>query len=125
MSYTSLSVPSGDSILITVKKTLGLLPEQTVFDPEIIVFINSAIFQLQQLGVGPDEGFVVTTDQDVWDDLLNGMKTYEAAKTYIYTKVRLLFDPPTSANAQEALNKIAEELGWRLYVEANPIQSEE
>lgn len=109
-----------DSILTTIKKLLGLDDEYKVFDQDIIVFINSTFLQLKQLGVGPIDGFSINGEDEVWGDFLNDEETLKATQTYIYTRVRLLFDPPTTSFGQEALNKIAEEIGWRLYVETDP-----
>lgn len=83
------------SILNTTKKLLGVDPSYDSFDTDITVFINSSLGILNQLGVGPDEGFSITGATETWDDYLpDDPVTQEMAKTYIYLKTRLAFDPP-------------------------------
>ena len=106
-----------DSILFTIKKMLGLAAEYEVFDEEIIVYINTAVNALEQLGVGVD-GFVVADANDVWSDFLEDMSKLEGVKTYIYIRVRLLFDPPANATLSKTLEDTARELEWRLNVKA-------
>ena len=107
-----------NSILTSVKKLLGINAEYTHFDTDIIIHINSVLMILTQLGVGPEEGFVIENDKAVWTDFIpeaDLMKT-EAVKTYVYLKVRLLFDPPLSSAVIESINRQISELEWRLYV---------
>lgn len=111
-----------DSILLTINKMLGLDPEYTVFDPEIIVYINTAINVLEQLGIGHD-GFVVTGATETWDDFLIDMSKLEGVKTYIYIRVRLLFDPPANATLSKTLEDTARELEWRLNVKAEHLSN--
>lgn len=81
------------SILASVKKTLNLDVDDTFYDPEIILHINSVFSTLTQLGVGPDSGFAIEDASATWDDFLEGDLRYSFVKTYVYLKVRLLFDP--------------------------------
>ena len=106
-----------DSILTSIKKTLNIAPDYKAFDQELILFINSSFLALRQLGVGPEDGFIITDETQTWKQLIQGDRL-EAAKTYIHAQVRLLFDPPTSSFGQESLRKISDELGWRLFVES-------
>ena len=81
-----------ESILTSVKKMLGIQEDYEHFDPEIIMHINSAFLILNQLGVGPDKPFMIESKMDFWDDFLPEGEI-ELIKTYVYQKVRLLFDP--------------------------------
>ena len=103
-----------DSILISVKKMLGIAAEYTHFDADIIIHINSVFMILNQLGEGPKEGFSISSDVETWDEFTNDNLTIESVKSYMYLKVGLLFDPPTSSNVLEARNRLVSELEWRL-----------
>lgn len=109
-----------DSILTSIKKLLGVADEYTHFDPDIVMHINSVLMILTQLGVGPAEGFIIEDETSVWNDFIpdaNPVKL-EAVKSYIYLKVRLLFDPPLSSAVLESINRQISELEWRLNVAA-------
>lgn len=103
-----------DSILTSVKKMLGIAEEYDHFDADLIMHINSVLTILGQLGVGPDEGFFIEDDGAEWTDFVPDMSNLQFIKTYIYQKVKLLFDPPQSASAIEALNRSISELEWRI-----------
>ena len=104
------------SILTSTKKILGIAADYTVFDLDIITHINTAFSTLTQLGVGPAEGFMIEDDQAVWDDYIVDDLQYNSVKTYIYLRVRQLFDPPTTSYLIAAFQKQIEELEWRLNV---------
>lgn len=117
-----------DSILISIKKLLGITEEYTHFDQDIIMHINSVIFVLSQLGVETADGFAITGSNETWSDLLpnaDQQKTLESIKSYIYLKVRLLFDPPSASAVIESTNKLINELEWRINVAVDPKKSEE
>ena len=103
-----------DSILTSVKKMLGIAEEYDHFDADLIMHINSVLTILGQLGVGPDEGFFIEDDGAEWTDFMPDMSNLQFIKTYVYQKVKLLFDPPQSASAIEALNRSISELEWRI-----------
>ena len=103
-----------DSILTSVKKMLGIAEEYDHFDADLIMHINSVLTILGQLGVGPDEGFFIEDDEAEWTDFMPDMSNLQFIKTYVYQKVKLLFDPPQSASAIEALNRSISELEWRI-----------
>ena len=105
-----------DSILLSVKKMLGVPPEYEQFDPEIIIHINSVFSILTQLGVGSDEGFSIKDSTASWSDYIPEGKAAEDIKTYMYLKVRLIFDPPQSSAAIEAMKQLASEFEWRINV---------
>lgn len=101
-----------ESILTSVKQMLGIVPEYTAFDPQIIMDINSALSILHQLGVG-DGYFIVTGTNEKWDDLIPDPR-FAFVKTWLYMKVRLMFDPPASSYAVESMEKQIAELEWRI-----------
>ncbi|MCM1524019.1 MAG: hypothetical protein NC120_06135 [Ruminococcus sp.] len=105
-----------DSILVSVKKLLGIGEEYEHFDPDIIMHINSVILSLNQLGVGK-EGFTVTGKNDTWSEFL-GDGSIEAVKSYVSLKVRTMFDPPVSSAVSEAVNANIRELEWRICLAA-------
>ena len=103
-----------ESILLTIKKKLGIEAEYTHFDEDIIVEINSAFMALNDIGVGPESTFYITGVNELWSDFLGKSKDLEAVKTYIYIKCRIVFDPPQSSFVLEALKEQAKEYEWRL-----------
>lgn len=105
-----------NSILLSTKKTLGIPADYDVFDLDIITHINTALSTLTQLGVGPSNGFMVEDDTPEWSDFLGDDLQYNAVKTYVYLKVRQLFDPPTTSYLISAFNDQIRELEWRLNV---------
>lgn len=113
------SEPRGDGILRTVRKYLGMDDEYTYFDDDLIVHINSVFSILNQLGVGPTEGFEIQDDLAQWDEFVSDEDYLEDVKTYVCLKVRLLFGPPTSSAAMEAANRLIEEFEWRLNLAAD------
>ena len=92
------------SILDSIKKNLGIVPEYTAFDDQIILDINAALSTLHQLGFGPDEGFEITGIDEFWSDIIEEPR-FNFVKSYVCMKVRVMFDPPTSSYALDALNK--------------------
>lgn len=108
-----------ESILTSIKKLLGITEEYEHFDSDIIMHINSVFMILNQLGVGPENGFHITDKFATWTDYLpEDNKNFESVKTYVYLKVKLLFDPPMSSAVMEAMKQMISELEWRLNVEA-------
>jgi hypothetical protein len=102
------------SILTSTKKILGVGEEYEVFDLDILTHINSAFSVLQQLGIGPVEGFMIEDKTVTWDELELPVNQLTMVRTYIYLKTRSLFDPPTTSYLIEAVNKQIEEHEWRL-----------
>jgi len=103
-----------ESILTSVKKILGIDDGYVVFDVDVTLHINSVFSTLQQLGIGPAEGFAIEDDTATWDDFLDGSLPFNAVKTYVCLRVKLLFDPPTTSYFIEAIEKQVKELEWRL-----------
>ena len=109
-----------ESIFKTIKSLLGPDADYDVFDHDILVFINTAIATLTQLGIGPPEGFRITGEDETWSDLLGDYKDLESVKTYIYMKVRLVFDPPSNSTVMNAYTEACKEFEWRLNVAMDP-----
>ena len=103
-----------DSVLLSTKQMLGISPEDTSFDVNIIMSINTALTILMDLGLTEVEDQIVTDDDMTWDDLLGGRTDIEYVKTYIYQKVKMVFDPPTSTAAIDAMQRSINELEWRI-----------
>lgn len=108
-----------ESILTSIKKTLGITEAYKHFDPDIILHINSVFFTLNQLGVGPDNPFVIEDDSATWDEFMPDQNV-EAVKSYIGLKVRLLFDPPINSSLLSAIQEACKEYEWRLNVQVDP-----
>lgn len=109
-----------ESIFKTIKGLLGPDADYEEFDQDILIFINSAIATLTQIGVGPLDGFRITGDTETWHDFLGDYKDIESVKSYIYMKVRLVFDPPSNSAVMNAYNEACKELEWRLNVAMDP-----
>lgn len=107
-----------ESILDSIKKLLGIQPEYRAFDEDLIIHINTVFIILNQLNVGPEEGFMIVDGSESWDDFIKGINE-TMVKTYIYLKVRLMFDPPTSGILVESMNSMISELEWRLFLEGD------
>lgn len=105
------------SILKTIKKMLGVDPEYDVFDTTIETDINTALMTLDELGVGPS-GFRISGNTETWSNFLGTSTKLEGAKSYIYLRCRLLFDPPATSFVLESMSKQIAELEWRLCVKA-------
>lgn len=106
------------SILDSTKKALGLDSDYTAFDPELIMHINSVFSTLQQLAVGPSVAFFIIDKEANWEDFLEGTVNLNAVQSYMYLRVRLLWDPPATSFAITAFEKQAEQLEFRLNVQA-------
>lgn len=111
-----------ESILTSIKKMLGIVEEYEHFDPDLIMHINSALSVLTQIGVGPSEGFQIRDANDAWDDFIPDIGNLQLVKSYLYLKVKLLFDPPQSSAAMTSINQQIAEFEWRLQVAANPME---
>lgn len=102
------------SILNDIKKVLGVSEDDTSFDVDIILHINSVFSTVNQMGIGPDEGFVITDSSDDWEDFITDPILLGFLKSYFYLKVRMLFDPPTTSFLLEAFNKQIAEFEGRI-----------
>lgn len=88
---------ANDSILTGTKKILGISEQDTSFDFDVMTHINSVFSTLQQLGVGPAEGYMIEDASDEWFDYIEDNNSYNMIKTYMYLKVRMAFDPPATS----------------------------
>lgn len=102
-----------DSILNSVKLQLGILPEYTVFDQQLILAINTAFSILHQLGVGPKDGYAIEDESNRWDEVVT-KQSLNMIKSYVFLKVKLLFDPPATSFVLDAYNKQLAEMEWRI-----------
>ena len=109
-----------DSILTSVKKMLGIPEVYEQFDADLIMHINSVFFILYELGVGPTTPFTIEDKTQTWDEFIDNSKSIELVKSYMYLKVRVLFDPPTIGSVMESANKQIAEFEWRLNVAVDP-----
>lgn len=108
-----------ESILTSIKKLLGIPEEYEAFDQDLIIHINTMLTRLYQVGVGVPN-FSIIDKSATWDQFLIDESKYQQAKTYVYIRVRLLFDPPQSGAANEAFKETLRELEWLLFVDADP-----
>ena len=107
-----------ESILTSIKKLLGIQAEYTAFDQDLIIHINTAFDVLNQLNIGPPYGFVIEDATARWDEYITSCNL-TMVRSYIYMKVRLMFDPPTSGVLVESMNSMISELEWRLFLEGD------
>lgn len=102
-----------NSILVSVRQKLGPSGSYDVFDPQLIDFINLAFSRLYQLGIGPDEPFSIEDDTAVWSDFIPEGEL-EDVRTYVYLRVRMLFDPPQNSSVMNSYQEQIKELEWEL-----------
>ncbi len=103
-----------DSILTSIKKMLGIEESYEHFDTDIIIHINSVLATLTQLGVGNPDGFSIHDKTATWNDYIGDEANLDAIKSYVYLKVKLLFDPPSSSSIADSYNRSASEFEWRI-----------
>jgi hypothetical protein len=107
-----------ESILDSVKKALGIDSEDTAFDIDVVMHVNSTFGVLKQLGVGPAEGFSISDNTTLWSDYSTELAMIGMVRSYLYVKVRLLFDPPATSFGLDAIQQQIRELEWRLNIQA-------
>lgn len=105
-----------ESILASTKKALGLGEDYTAFDADIIMHINSVFTILNDLGIGPEDGFMIEDAEDTWDMYLGSDVNQNLIRTYMFLRVRLLFDPPATSFHIAAIEKELQEFEWRISV---------
>lgn len=114
------------SILDDTKKVLGIASDYTVFDQDIILFINSVFADLHQMGVGPAAGYAIATSSDTWDEFLGDVMMLNNVQSYVFMRVKLLHDPPDTGYVVEAVQKEIDKAEWRItvaqeeYTDAHP-----
>jgi len=107
-----------NGILTSIKNQLSVAIEDEAFDAELVIFINAAFSILTQLGVGPVEGFRISGYDETWDDFVVDIVQEDMAKTYVYLKVKTLFDPPANTSLANAINEQIREYEYRLKLQA-------
>lgn len=107
-----------NSILIDIKKLLGIPEQVTDFDDALIMYCNTVFSALTQIGVGPPEGFYVYDKNDTWDDII-GEHNIQNVKAYVGLKVKLLFDPPANATLIGSIESQLSEIEWRIRTEVD------
>lgn len=111
-----------ESILTSIKQLLGI-EDDNHFDDDIIKHINSALMILNQIGVGPAEGFKITGEYETWNDFIPEDQNLEMVKSYVYLRVKPLFDLSTTSSAViDSMNRTSTEFEWRLNVAAESNQ---
>lgn len=114
-----VNISNNDSILTSIKKLMGLTEEYDAFDQDILILINSVLFELEQIGVKAKDGFVLSDKTAVWSDYSDDDRLLNALKPYIYMKTKLTFDPPTSSGALDSMNRIIDRFEWRINLYAD------
>lgn len=114
-----------DSIFLSTKKMLGIADEDKSFDSDLMTHINSVFSILNQLGVGPSDGFVINGEAETWDEFLVDDKRnqLQMIKSYMYQRVKIIFDPPSTGVLNEALERQIKELEWRIYAQSDYAKS--
>lgn len=107
-----------ESILTSIKKLLGMTEDYTAYDDQIIIHVNSVFMILTQLGIGPEDGFTIKDKEAIWNDFVSDETKLELVKSYVYLKVKLLFDPPSNSSVIESINRQINEFEWRLNVKS-------
>lgn len=108
------------SIFRSIKALLGPDADYDVFDQDILIFINSALATLTQIGIGPDSGFRITGENETWNDLLGDSQDLDSVKQYVFLKVKIAFDPPANSSVLSAYQEACKEFEWRLNVAVDP-----
>ena len=114
-----VNISNNDSILTSIKKLMGLTEEYDAFDQDILILINSVLFELEQIGVKSQEGFALSDKTAVWFDYSDDDRLLNVSKPYIYMKTKLTFDPPTSSGALDSMNRIIDRFEWRINLYAD------
>ena len=104
-----------DSILLSIKKSLNIPPEETAFDVDLVMHINSCFSELNQLGVGTEDAFYIEDATSSWAEFTEDDPTLNMVKSWMFLDVRLMFDPPT-ASVLSSMERKRDEYEWRLNV---------
>lgn len=113
-----------ESILNSIKKLLGIAEDYDHFDSDIIMHINSVFATLTQLGVGSEDGFSINDEAEKWEDFLPEERMIHSVKSYMFMKVKLMFDPPLSSAVIECMKEQIKEMEWRLQVAVDTVNKE-
>lgn len=116
-----MSDVNSNSILDSIKKLLGIDANYDVFDMDVILHINSVFSTLWELNVGPKDGFSITDNTSMWTEFIGDVKKLNDVKTYVYLRVRILFDTPTTSFLLDSMQKQIDQLEWRLMIKTDPV----
>ena len=105
-----------ESILDSVKKIIGIDSSYTVFDPDLIIHINTVFMILNQLGIGTEEVFSISDNSTTWNEFIQGNSAIQSVKSYMALRVKMLFDKPQSGTLIDAYREDIKELEWRMYI---------
>lgn len=119
MVETSETQVKIDSILESIKTMLNVPVDSTEFDVDLVIHINSVFSILTQLGVGPSDGFEITGPEEKWSDYMDDYKKISELISYMYMKVKLIFDPPTIGGVLDSYKELIREFEWRAYIEGD------
>lgn len=108
-----------DSILASIKERIGIAEDDNSFDTDIIDLVNSAFADLNDIGVGPSDGFSISNTQDLWDDFSEDVRVISSVKDFVYLTVKLTFDPPTQTSLLTSMENRLQKLEWRLNVKCD------
>lgn len=111
-----------ESILLTVKKLIGVPQDYNVFDVDLITHINTTFDALNQMGLGPDEGFSISDESTTWSEYTTYGKEFNMVRSYMALKVRTLFDPPSNASLFTVFDGQLKEYEWRLLIFADELR---
>lgn len=111
-----------ESILNSIKKLLGMDKNFNAFDQDVIIHINSVFLVLNQIGVGPENPFQITGEEELWTDFMEDISKINLVRSYMYLKVRLIFDPPSTGVLHEAMERQIQEFEWRLNIQGEEVR---
>jgi hypothetical protein len=106
------------SVLDLTKKALGMDPEFTAFDSDVVMFTNAAFGSLRQVGIGPSTGFMITDNTTLWSQYVSSLTLLGMVQSYIFMSVKLAFDPPQTSFGISAVKDQIAELIWRIQIAA-------
>ena len=108
-----------DSILASIKERIGIAEDDNSFDTDIVDLINSAFADLNDIGVGPSDGYSISNKNDLWDDFSEDVRVLSSVKDFVYLTVKLTFDPPTQTSLLTSMENRLKKLEWRLNVKCD------
>lgn len=118
MSLETLGGFMNNSILTSVKMSIGIEPSYTCFDEQLATYINSVLCDLIQMGIGTQEGFTIDAfGTETWEDFIGVDKHYEQLQSYVALKVKKLFDPPSNSILMQAMDEQIKQMEWRMYIQ--------
>lgn len=86
------------TILSTIKNSLDIPSDETVFDAELLEYIQGVVIQVYYLGVDEFSGLTVDANLD-WPELNGDLNSLVQA--YVIQSVRGIFDPVSNVAIKE------------------------